>query len=224
MIKKLVTVALAICYTSVSAQEVTSAHPISRTIFKLSPFHFTQNTLKIGIEQFNSSRTNSISGYVGVRTNPNPKFDTYANEGFDGVLGELQFKKYVSPIKEYISKRNKTVVQGVYAGVFVQGGSYSGNRTYQESVFDPATQTYTDTTYDFTEKIWNAGLGFTLGAQQVFWNAIIVDLYVGGGLQLADSSISGTNPPPSYYRYTTAFDPSHRGIMPKIGIQIGIGL
>jgi hypothetical protein len=220
--KKLLTL-LVLTTTLVQGQENPS---ISRTVFKLSPFHFTQNTLKVGIENFNPDFTKSISIYAGVRTSPNNNADIYYNEdGFDGVMGELQFKKYVSPLKEYTSRRNNTYVQGIYAGVFLQGGSFSGDRHFTEYNYDPNTGNSTMVEYSYNEEVWNGAIGFTLGAQRVFWNTLFVEVYIGGGLQIAESTITGPLPPNNnYYYYNNSLQPSYKGIIPKIGIQIGMGL
>jgi len=207
------------------AQDTTKQKTLSRTVFKISPFHFVQNTLKVGLENFNKSGTKSISIYAGVRSKSNTTSNANSDDSYNGVLGEVQFKKYVSPIEEYISKRNRVtmVTQGIYGGVFIQGGSYSGSRNYVEYNYDPGTQTPTNVNYKYSENTWNAGIGFVLGAQRVFWNAIFVDVYIGGGLQVAESSLSGQIPP-NYYSYNSSIDPGYKGIIPKIGIQIGMGL
>ncbi len=197
----------------------------SKTAFKLSPFHFTQNTLKVGIESLNTPRTSSVSIYAGVRTNSNASADLYNNEGYDGLMGEIQLRKYVSPITAYTSKRNTTFMQGIYAGVFIQGGGYKGDHTFVDYSYDPVTMIYSNTTYNYSENESNAALGFTLGAQRILWNILFVDVYVGGGMQVAKTSISGQAPPEnSLYNYNTSFDPTYKGIIPKIGILIGIGL
>lgn len=199
---------------------------ISKTIFKVSPFHFTQNTLKVGIETFNTAKSKSLSIYGGVRTGGDDE-DPYAgSDNFDGVLGEIQYKKYVLPLKEYTSKRNNTYSQGVYAGVFIQGGNYTGTRLYQEYFYDPNTGNSTTTDFRYKEDAWNAAIGFTLGAQRVFWNTLFVDVYIGGGLQVADRTLSGNIPTQPYYDFyvNNSFQPGYEGIIPKIGIQIGMGL
>jgi hypothetical protein len=199
--------------------------PISRTVFKLSTFHFTQNTLKVGIENFNSDFNKSISVYAGVRTNSTNNSDNYGStDGYNGVLGELQIKKYVRPFTAYTSKRNNNYMQGIYAGFFVQGGSFQGDRKYEDYLYDPISGNSTSIVYIYEEKAWNAALGFTLGAQRVFWNSLFIDVYVGGALQTAGSSIQGQSPQQRFYNYITTFDPPYRGIIPKIGIQIGMGL
>lgn len=223
--KRIVTLLILISRVAFGQEE--SVEYPSRTVFKLSPFHFTQNTLKVGIEAFSEDRTKSLNIYAGVRTSTENTSDLYTTDrGYDGVLGELQYKKYVSPLKEYTSRKNRTYVQGIYAGVFVQGGAYSGNRHYVEYNFDPVTQVATNVEYRYKEDAWNAAIGFTLGAQRVFWNLLFVDVYIGGGLQIADGTKTGPVPQgnPYYYYHNTSYDPPYEGIIPKIGIQIGMGL
>ena len=203
------------------AQEIV---PISRTVFKLSPQHFTHNALKAGLERFNNNHTSSFAIFITGRLDNNE--DNYFDrEGYNGLAGEFQLRKYISPMKQHTSKKNNVYNQGVYGAAYVQGGSYSGKFAEQYMTFDPVTGGYVQTTqYDYKENIGNWGLGFTIGYQKTLWQVVFLEAFIGGGIQFADRTTSGTNPGGSYYGYDGITDPGYKGILPKIGIMIGIGL
>lgn len=81
--------------TSAQTREV-----LSRNIFKLSPKHFLHNSLKVGMERFNPTHTSSFAFFVtGMMENTVQSF----TDGYNGVAGELQLRKYISPMKSQTS-------------------------------------------------------------------------------------------------------------------------
>jgi hypothetical protein len=217
----LVLLILVVCISPVRAQE---PQTISRTILKLSPQHFIDNSLKVGVERFNETYTSSFAFFVtGKLQNQDDGFDRY---GYDGIAGELQLRKYLSPMKAVMSKKNKDYAQGVYGALYAQGGTYRGEMTDMYSNFDPVTGFPTGyDTYDYEEQVVNFGLGFTIGYQKTLWQVMFLEGFVGGGIQFADRKVSGNIPPNhTYYGYDGIIDPGYRGILPKIGLTIGLGL
>src|SRR5687767_9418724 len=95
---------------------------IPKVILKNSPQHFAVNSLKLGAERFNARYTNSITIFI------TPRAENYGDgdEGYNGLAGELQYKRYISSMKEYSTRRSKKFYRGVYAGLFAQCGAYSG--------------------------------------------------------------------------------------------------
>lgn len=204
------------------AQEAAEQQPISRYIVKLSPQHFTQNSLKAGLESFNKNHSLSVAVFITGRMEKNE--DSYAGEGYDGIAGELQVRKYISPMKTVTSKKNRTFSQGIYGAVYVQGGSYSGDFKSEYSYYDPSGAPVTGVTYDYEDHVGNWGGGFTIGYQKTLWQVIFLEAFIGGGLQFSDRIITGIKPDPSYFYYDGILDPYYRGILPKFGVNIGIGL
>lgn len=211
--------------SSVIAQEI-EQQP-SRSVFKISPQHFTQNQLKMGFERFNKSYSRSFSLYL------NGLLDWYPNEagydeGYSGIGAEFQYRKYLVPMTVHTTKKGNTYFRGIYFSGYLQGGHYSGTQAGVYYDYDPSTGTSTPTQYNYKDDIGNWGGGVTFGFQQTLWNKLYFEAYVGGGLQFADQITSGTVPddPDYFYFYEpsgiTALD--YQGILPKIGIQIGIGL
>jgi hypothetical protein len=222
--KKYLTLPLVTIFTSIVAQDL-DQQP-SRSVFKISPQHFTQRQLKAGFERFNRSYSRSFSFYL------NGLMDWYEEPGYDeghsGLGAELQYRKYLAPLAARTTKKGNTYYRGIYFSGYLQGAHYSGTQSGIYYDYDPDTGTNTGKPYDYKEDIGNWGFGFTFGFQQTLWSKIFFEVYVGGGLQFADQNASGVVPDDPYYYYF--FDPSgitaldYQGIMPKIGLQIGIGL
>jgi len=150
---------------------------------------------------------------------------SFSGEGYNGLAGELQLRKYISPLKSYTSKNNKVYHQGVYGAAYLQGGSYSGQFTDPYTYYDFNTGTYlTQAQNNYKVAVGNWGFGFTIGYQKTLWEVIFMEAFIGGGIQFSDKTVSGGTPNPNDYSYDGIIDPSYEGILPKIGLQIGIGL
>lgn len=207
----------------VSGQETDTPEPLARTIFKLSPQHFVQNSLKAGVERFNPNHSASLAFYVTGMIEHNNYL--YEEGGYSGLAGELQLRKYISPMKIVTSRRGKTYHQGIYGAAYVQGGSYSGDFQDQYGYWDPNTGMYVQqVNYAYKDRVWNWGLGFTIGYQKTLWQVLFMEAFVGGGIQFSDRNRTGTTP--AFYNDNDygISSPGYKGILPKIGVQIGIGL
>ena len=212
----------AVCF-SAGVAIAQDSETISRTVFKLSPQHFTQNSLKGGVERFYKDHSLSVAVFITGRMEKNE--GTYYGEGYDGLAGELQVRKYINPMKAVTSRRNRVFHQGVYAAVYVQGGSYSGDFKSEYSYYDPNTGSLVrEVQYDYEDHVGNWGGGFTMGYQKTVWQVIFLEAFIGGGLQFSDRITTGMLPDESYFYYDGILDPYYRGILPKFGLNIGIGL
>lgn len=198
-------------------------------LFKVVPQNFVDNTLKIGTEFFNKSRSKSVSIFVYGRfdSDPNSGPFYYGENRYKGLGGEAQYRKYISPLQPYVTRRNKNYLRGIYVAGYIQGASYSNEGNYISSHYDRNTGQYTSTVVNVHESIGNWGTGFTIGVHRTLWNVLFIDAYVGGGIQWSDV-IRTVSPPvnPNYsgYYYTGITSPGYQGIMPKFGIQLGIPL
>lgn len=196
---------------------------VSRTIFKLSPQHFIDHSLKVGVERFNKTHSGSIAFFMTGRIQNEENWSDL--DGHNGIAGELQFRKYVSPMKMRLSKRNNLIHQGIYGAAYLQGGSFSGDFRGVNSTYDPNTGQHTDhIEYAYDERIINYGFGFTMGYQKSLWQVIFLEAFIGGGIQFANETVSGTEPEHDFFKYTGIGAPGYKGILPKIGVHIGIGL
>lgn len=227
MITRLLAISLTFCLMNeVSAQETPIEIP--RVLFKVAPQNFINNTLKIGAEIFSKDKKRSyaIFGYGRfTSTNNDPYYYEYYPPGFGG---EFQFRKYLSPLTVYLTKRNKEYLQGIYVSGYLQGGSYSANYIDYRYYFDPNNPNQQSQNYTVEESIVNYGGGFTIGFHRTLWKVLFIDAYLGGGLQGAnvDKTISPT-PPQSPYGFSDYYDitdPRYSGVMPKFGLQIGVML
>jgi hypothetical protein len=199
------------------------AEEFSRTVFKLSPQHFTQNSLKGGVEHFNKHHSASVAVFITGRMEKNE--DSFYGDGYDGLAGELQVRKYISPMTTITSRGDRVYQRGIYGAVYVQGGTYSGDFKSEYSYYDPNTGAFvTGAQYDYEEHTGNWGGGFTIGYQQTLWQVVFVEAFIGGGLQFSDRITTGMVPDQSYFYYDSIWNPYYRGILPKFGLNIGIGL
>lgn len=197
--------------------QLTSAQPTESTpvvIVKNSLQHFSINSLKLGVERLYSTRKKSLAFFVTARD----RRWGYTYEGYRGLSGEIQYRKYIRPMKENFSRRNIKFYQGVYLAGFVQGGMYTGK-------FDEHFYWHPGIAFDYREDISNCAAGFMFGIQRSVWEVIFIDAFLGGGFQSMDRDVSGPRIPANGHNpYSVLFGPQHQGILPKIGVQIGIAL
>lgn len=224
--KNLLAILLIVVGWSVYAQD-SSQVPGSRSLFKLAPQNFAQNTLKIGIERFNRNFSKSmviyLSGMLGDRIED---YDYYAY-GYNGLGAEVQYRKYIMPMEFQVGKKDHEYYQGIYFAGFLQGGSYNADRYSAYFTIDQNTgATIKVVNYDYKETVSNVAFGFTLGWHRTLWKVVYVDIYVGGGLQFADITRSGQLPQYGFdsYYLDAPSDPGYQGIIPKFGVHLGIGL
>ena len=201
--------------------------PLPRALFKVVPQNFAVNTLKIGTEIFNKSRTKSYSLYVYGRFDGNTSSQPYyyGDDYYKGLGGEFQYRKYISPLQNYTTRRGKAFLQGIYVSGYLQGASYKNEGEFIYYSYDPATGQQVNTVV-VEESIGNWGTGFTIGVHRTLWKVLFIDAYIGGGIQWSDV-IRMSNPNLNNYNYSYYSGityPSYQGIMPKFGLQLGIAL
>ncbi|MBL7871336.1 MAG: hypothetical protein JNM78_06980 [Cyclobacteriaceae bacterium] len=199
-----------------------------RALFKVAPQNFALNTLKIGTEVFNKSGTKSYSLYLYGRFDGNHESEPhyYGDDVYKGVGGEFQYRKYVSPMKSYVTRRNKSYLQGIYVSGYVQAASFKQEGDFTYTTYDWNTGMRNTYSFYVDENTANWGTGFTFGLHRTFWSVLFVDAYLGGGIQWSDTIINYTPSQPipnAYYSsYSGITSPDYQGIMPKFGIQLGI--
>lgn len=202
--------------------------PLPRALFKVTPQNFAENTLKIGTEIFNKSRTKSYSLYVYGRFDGNTSSQPYyyGDDYYKGLGGEFQYRKYISPLQNYTTRKGKTFLQGIYVSGYLQGASYKNEGEFIYYSYDPSTGQQNNYRVTLEESIGNWGTGFTIGVHRTLWKVLYIDAYIGGGIQWSDvirmsnSNLNSFN----YSSYYGITDPAYQGIMPKFGLQLGIAL
>lgn len=206
------------------AQEKAISKP--GVLFKLAPQNFISNTLKVGAEFFSKGKERSYLIFLSGSINPNNNDYSYYPTGLGA---ELQYRKYISPLTEYATKRNKAYLQGIYVSGYVQGGSYATEYTDYNYYYDPANPNPPmPPTYTTEETSYNYGAGFTIGFHRTLWKVLFFDAYIGGGLQGSQINKTTTPTPPSNpyqnYSYYDIGDPRYSGVMPKFGLHVGVML
>lgn len=183
----------------------------SRTILKQSPQHFVGKALKVGLERFNRDHSGSVAVFVTGVLNRNDQ-NTYLHDQYDGLAGEFQLRKYISPLKLHTTRKDKAYHRGMYLAAYAQAGTYSGY------FIDAMTNGYI-----YSKSIRNYGLGFTFGYQRTIWKVAFLEAFVGGGIQSANTNCSGDCYPRSFI-VPSLLEPEYSGIFPKAGLLVGVGL
>ncbi len=195
---------------------------LSPTLFKISPQHFGVNTLQIGTEHFNSTLSKSLAIDLGIRHHG--QFLNTEDLVERGVDVGFQYRTYVRALRYFVTTRKRTLVQGIYAGPFVNAGMVRSRQVtgYYTSSFSssaPPRFEQTITQNDFEDYFF--ATGFTIGVQRVFWNVLAVDVFAGGGMRW--SNIRFLEPQRQQLN-TDVTTPGYQGIFPRIGVKIGITL
>ncbi len=190
---------------------------IPRTVFKVSPQHFIESTLQLGVERFNATYSKSISVSVGLTGQGT------GNDSKRGLGGDVQYRKYLKPVAERTNRKGKSYTQGIYFGPFVGAGYFRVREFDDGGYFSPYTGQYVynsnPTVHD--QIVHQVAGGFTFGVQRIFWDVIMVDVFMGGGVKLCAID---ELPYPRAQHYYTLTDPGYSGIFPRIGVKVGIGL
>ena len=203
-------VLLLLCFGFAEAQE--ENYP--KNLIKFSPEKFTFSTFELTWEHFKSA-DKSFNLYMQAST------DALWHEYTGGLLG-VEFKKYAMPFGR--SKKGKDFSHGFYGSLFLQGGYYQATEDgyYYNSVWDPNTQTYVDD-FGYTEsdfEVLSVFPGITVGYQRTFWNVLFFEAYVGGGIRFGEIKPDGN----ANNYYFELIDYGYRGVLPKVGMRLGMSL
>lgn len=117
MKKHIVLLTLLVFGYSVAGQETP---PPSRSVFKISPQHFTQLQLKVGFERFNKTYSHSFSFYVNALLNSQdiPEDMTVWVESFNTANTSCLFRN--EPVKKEIYFIAVSMFQVIYREVIIQ--------------------------------------------------------------------------------------------------------
>lgn len=183
-------------------------------VLKVSPFHFFDNTLQVGAEFFKTKTfKTSLFAAANVTYRPGQRISD------NGGSIELQARHYPRGFKADSSGWVRNSASGFYLG-------FGANIGYNE---------YIDKEYYFNsslpEKITVTSQWVTpsvvFGYQLIAWEALYLDIYLGGGIRINDVKYSSTPSGPTeedYFSNSSIFSRYYRGILPKAGFTLGIGL
>ena len=209
-------------FSILAAQSQETAAP-SRFMFKMSPQHLFQNTLKIGGEFFSKSKPSSFTLFLHAVSN-NRDQDPYWLFPYNGGGAEISYRQYILPIQTRTTRKGRSFTQGIYFSAFLQGGAYKGDYDFWDGHYDRVTNQYTEEHIIYQETAQNLATGFSIGLQQIYWKTLSLDLYLGAGYQAGQRSITGTTPDEPYNYTGPLDDAGYTGVLPKGGLMLGIFL
>jgi hypothetical protein len=192
--------------TSLLAQDQPEpSFKMPRATIKMAPLKFFERTFELGVETFDRNYKRSLNLDLGFKS---------GDEEFDYARGynfELGYRRYAPSVK-FKSNGDRNFYRGIYYSISVRTQYFKGRDTDYSSG-DPITRRQT------TKSI---APGFTFGWQRTLWEAMVLDLYVGGAVRFAENEYP--DGPIDQHQDVSIFNPRYEGIMPKIGLKLGIGL
>jgi hypothetical protein len=212
---------------STNAQPPTYA--TARTLFKFSPQHLLENTLKAGIECFDHKQRNSVQLFLsGTWRN---KYPVGRNEErlLEGLGAELHYRYYLVPFTSFSSTKQPNAF-GFYIGGFGQAARLTDQYTSIYEFRNPDTGDSYIKDFKYEELLRVYGGGITVGVQRTFWKKLVTEFFAGAGYRYTEADIDGERYVPfdcvgcpelkedEDWRYP-ALD--HTGIFPKVGFNIG---
>lgn len=217
--KKLLFTVSALCSALALHSQPIQKSDVPEVIFKFSPQHLIRGGLWLTGEFLNKEHSagNQISIEAMYRR-PSPGSNNTGILEASGITIDYAFKYYINKLRVEKSLGSNRV-GGYYVGMFAQGGSYKEKVRYeiQNSITWPAV--YRNNTVS-TQSVYP---GFIFGKQLSLGEGFYVDLCIGAGIRLANTTLQTADPdydfndsPPPYFIY-------HRGLLPKAGLSLGIG-
>tara|TARA_B000000532_G_C18877345_1_gene411358 strand:- start:4031 stop:4576 length:546 start_codon:yes stop_codon:yes gene_type:complete len=181
-------------------------------LLKNSPFHFVDATFKMSVEkELSDNKSVNLSGAIHLVE------DGWNDDLARGIACELQIRKYVMGFKS-----SESSLSGVYIAPFGNLSYYRMSETYynwyyEYDEFGNYINWREETKVDASSKIIQAGI--LMGTQYIFSNVILLDLYLGGGIQysIEKGNRNPVNHGGSGFRFYT-------GVIPKIGFNVGVKL
>lgn len=152
----------------------------------------------------------------------NKEDNPFRLDGYDGVAGELQFRKYLGPMRPPRIEGN-VHSPGVYLAGYVQSGFCSGRFRKEYDYIDYYGMPARAVSYDFREDIASWGFGFTMGYQRTLWHVLFLEAFIDGAIRFSDTDQSGQGSRHLRKRPMIR-DPIYKGILPRLGLNIGIGI
>jgi hypothetical protein len=182
----------------------------SKTILYMNPFHFIGSTFSLGLESDFTKNGILLVGDVTMRQN--------SSQESIGIGGEIQYRIDVKTVEQKPRKESgKTYLLDIYGAPYFKYKYFEADYFDNVSIFDIWGNLVGNQQITINETVRNYGGGFVIGLRYTYYAKLSVDMYAGGGMQF--SEIDGDKG-----RYENIFDYGYTGIMPKIGMRIGIVL
>jgi hypothetical protein len=197
----------------------------SRSIVKFSPQHLLfRNDIKAGLERFNKKYSQSIALFLTGTWTGNGEKQNYLNlHKHSALAAEFQYRKYFKPMKEHRAMYVLTFIQGSHHAEHLRGYYFSAEPGTGARSFNLGHDLKRDTN--------NGALGIGLGIQKKILEVIVIDAFAGAGFQFSDVTTTGLMPGSGempgnspVFAFSGINDPGYKGVLPKIGINIGFCL
>jgi hypothetical protein len=192
-------------------------------VLKLSPFHFFDRQLSLTGDFFNKNYRRSMAVTLSLIYADNSRiYDV-------GTTFQLERRFYPRGFMADTSNTLRNSASGFYFGLGFQGGysEYHDLERYRISIIDPITNIVTFKDDDVQiQSMWIAPI-VSLGYQIILWDALYLDAFVGGGIKFnqTEKISSRVNVDLSqYYQDPDIFSRYYKGIIPRVGVTLGIGL
>ena len=114
----------------------------------------------------------------------------------------------------------KQNANGYYVGFFGQYGQYSEKSRYIFYQQSPPFNNEERTNEVNTTAVYP---GFVIGLQKSIGESFYVDFYAGAGMRISNSAIKKEDPSFNYRQSPGAYFIYHNGLLPKVGMSLGVG-
>jgi len=211
----------ALSFTAAIAQPVKDMQ-VPTSILKFSPQHLIRGGLWmtgefIGKDQ---KKAHQLSLEIMYRQ-PNDNHNN-VDKGV-GFTGEYQFKYYLDRFHIEKSLSGRQSANGYYVGMFGQFGQYNEKSSYTYYDYDPVTQQTKNISKSNEVKTTAVYPGFVIGLQKSLGESFYIDFYAGAGMRVSNSTIKKEDASFDYKQSPGAYFLYHNGLLPKVGMSIGVG-
>lgn len=188
-------------------------------LIKLSPFHFLDRSIQLSSELFTKNYKSSYTiGLVGTYRVDSRIID-------QGVAFELQARRYPKLFHvDTTGGWSENRAEGFYFGFSV----VAGYNTYQENSIQYQYINNNSIAVNYFSKAESRWItpAVLFGYQFTLLEVMYLDVYVGGGIKMND--VKKTTDLPSVESQTvlnegSIFERYYRGILPKVGLTLGMG-
>lgn len=185
-------------------------------VFGLSPFHFFDNSISVSGEFFSSDYRKSARLVLTGTFRDVPKL---SDKGF---ALEVSGRFYPKSFQCDSAMWSRNGASGIYLGYGAQAGF---NEYIDNNKFDY---------YGNNAKLEQTSTWVTpfvcFGYQFTLYEVLYLDIFVGGGIKFNNvnrefsGNTTGIYTNPDYQENPNIFQREYRGILPKIGFTLGLGL
>jgi len=187
---------------------------------KLSPFHFFDRQLSLTGEFFNKKFQRSTAVTLNLIYADNSKIYDF------GTSLNIERRFYPRGFNPDTTNWFRNMARGFYFGLGVQGG-YNEFTDREYNYYDPYNGYPTGPVDEVTITSQWLTPSVSIGYQIILWEALYLDGYIGGGIKFNDTKKTAKDGAANlngYYSSPDIFSRYYKGIIPRVGITLGMGL